>query len=142
MADNRLVLLGQLAHLLLYSGKVVLRDSLPRSRHHIIEKAVLHCRAEAELNARIEFLQCLGKQMGRGVPESVLAFFVIELVKCDGRISIDGTVQFCRYAIDTARYNVTGESRRNTLGDLITSHTLFVFTNGAVWESDFNHTTN
>ena len=54
----------------------------------------------------------------------MLTFFVIELVQCDGSVLIDRTVEFCCFAIYTARYNVTGESRRNALGDLKTSYAL------------------
>ena len=73
------------------------------------------------------------------MPEGVLAFLVLKLVQGDGGISVDGTVKFYSFTIYSARYNVAGESRRNALGDLKASHSLFVFTNGAVWKSNFNH---
>jgi hypothetical protein len=52
------------------------------------------------------------------VPESVFAFLVLKLVKSDSCILVDRTVEFNCFAIDTARYNVASESRRNALGDL------------------------
>ena len=116
--NHGLVLLSQLAHLLLNLGEVVLRDDLTLGRHYIIEETILDSRAETELDARIKFLECLGQQVGRSVPKSVLAFLVFELIKRDRSISIDGAVQLYCFAIDTARYNVASESRRNALGDL------------------------
>ena len=140
--NNGLILLCKFEHLLLNLWEVILRDCLTFCRHHVIEETIFNCRTKTKLNAWVKLLQCLSKEVGRGVPEGMLTFFVIEPVKCDTCVLIDRTIEFCCYAIYTARYNVTGESRRNTLGDLITSYALFVFTNGTIWESDFNHTTN
>ena len=142
MTNDLLVLLSKFAHLLFNLWEVILRDCLTLCRHHVIEETILNSWSESELNAWVKLLQSLCKEVGRSVPEGVLTFFVIELVQCDGSVLIDRTIEFCCFAIYTARYNVTGESRRNALGDLKTSYALLVFTNGTVWESDFNHTTN
>ena len=91
-AHNCLVLLGQLAHLFLNLGEVVLRNHLTLGGHNVIEESILYGRTEAELDARIELLERLGEQVGRGVPEGVLTLFVLKLVKRDGRIGSDGTV--------------------------------------------------
>ena len=91
-AHNGLVLLGQLAHLFLNLGEVVLRNHLTLGGHNVIEEAILYGRTEAELDAGIELLERLGEQVGRGVPEGVLTLFVLKLVKRDGRIGSDGTV--------------------------------------------------
>ena len=96
--NNLLVLLSKLAHLFLNLWEVVLRDSLTVCRHHVIEEAVLNSRTKTKLNARIKLLQSLSKEVGRGVPEGVLTFFVIELVKCDGSVLIDRTIEFCCFA--------------------------------------------
>ena len=68
------------------------------------------------------------------MPEGVLTFLIIKLIKSNRCILIDRTIELYCFAIYTARYNVTGESRRNALGDLITSYALFVLTNGTIWE--------
>ena len=91
-AHNCLVLLGQLAHLFLNLGEVVLRNHLTLGGHNVIEETILYGRTEAELDAGIELLERLGEQVGRGVPEGVLTLFVLKLVKRDGRIGSDGTV--------------------------------------------------
>ena len=106
-----LVFLGKFLHLLLDLGEVVFGDHLALRGHDIIEEAVLDSRAKAELYAGVELLQCLGEQMGRSVPEGVLALFVVELVKSDGCVLVDRTVQLGCLTIDPARYNVAGESR-------------------------------
>ncbi len=110
-ADDGLILLGELLHLSLYLGEVVFRDGLTLGRHHIVEETILDGRAEAELDAGIQLLQRLGKQVGRRVPEGVLAFVVVELIQFDGSVGIDGAVEFCCLTINPARYNVAGESR-------------------------------
>ena len=82
-ADDGLVFLGQFLHLSFYLREVVLADNSSLRRHDIIKEAILYSRSEAELYARIEFLQCLGEQVGRSVPEGVLAFLVIKLIQFD-----------------------------------------------------------
>ena len=64
LAHDRFFLRGQLAHLVLYLGKVALLNHLAAGQQHVVEEAVFHSRAEAELYAGIEFLQCLGQQVG------------------------------------------------------------------------------
>ena len=110
-ANDGLVLLGQLFHLGLNLREVVLGDNLSLGGHHIVEETILHGRSESELYAWIKFLQSLGQQVGGGVPECVLALFVIKLKQLDGAVLIDGTVQLGCLTIDPTTYNVTGESR-------------------------------
>ena len=90
----------------------------------------------------MELLERLGQQVGRRVPERVLALVVRKLVEVDACILVDGAVELRRLAIDPARYNVAGESRRKALCDLKTRHALLIRANRAVGESDFNHHTN
>ena len=141
-AHHGLVFLGQLAHLGLDLREVVLRDHLAVCRHHVVEEAVLHSRTKSELYAGVQLLERLGQQVGRRVPERVLALVVRKLVEVDACILVDGAVELRRLAIDPARYNVAGESRRKALCDLKTRHTLLIRANRAVGESDFNHHTN
>ena len=56
--------------------------------------------------------------MGRCVPEGMLSFLVLKLVKFDGRVFIYWAVKLYSLTIDTATYNVASESRRDALGDL------------------------
>ena len=136
---DSLILTSQFHHFFFDFREVALADNCAVLWHHVVEESVLHCRSETELDAGIQFFQCFSQQVCAGVPEGMLAFFVLEFVECDGRIFVDGTIQFYRFAIDSARYNVACESRRYALGDLITSHSLFILANRAVWECDFNH---
>ena len=108
---HRLVLLGELLHFGLDLREVVLRNGSTLRRHDIIEETCLDSGTEAELDTGIKFLQCLGKQVGRSVPESFLTLVVVELIELDGSITVDGAVKLCCLTIDPARYNVTGESR-------------------------------
>lgn len=73
------------------------------------------------------------------MPESVLPFFILKFVERNGCIAVDRTVQLYCFAIDTARYNVASESRRNALGDLKSGHSLFVLTDRAIRKCDFYH---
>ena len=106
LAHNGFVLAGKLQHLVLNLLEVAFADLLAFGKQNIIEEAVLDGRAEAELDAGIEFLQSLGKQVGAGVPEGVLALFVLELVELDACIGGDGAVQFCCLAIHATGHNV------------------------------------
>jgi hypothetical protein len=67
-------------------GKSFSEIAVTLRRHHIVEETCLNSGTEAELDAGIEFLQSLGKQVGRSVPEGVLTLVVVELIKFDGGI--------------------------------------------------------
>ena len=88
------VLASQFKHLILYLLEVALLDHLAVRQLNIIEETVLCGRTETKLYAWVELLQCLGEEVGRGVPEGVLAFFVLKAVEGDGSILSDRTVEF------------------------------------------------
>ena len=139
LPHHGLIPLGQLHHLGFYLGKIVLGDDIAGLRHHVIEETILNGGAKTELYARIKLLQSLGQKVSRRVPKGMLALFILKLVELYGGILVDRTVQLYGLAIDPARYNVAGESRRYALSDLQTRDSLLVFANGAVGESDFYH---
>ena len=90
--NNLLILLSELTHFLLNLWEIILRDCLTVWQHYIIEEAIFNSRTEAKLYTRIKFLQRLSKEVGRGVPEGVLAFFILKLVQRNSSVFVDGTV--------------------------------------------------
>ena len=99
LAYNGLVLVGQLEHLVFNLLEVAFANLFSVGKQHIVEESVLDGGTEAELNARIELLQSLGEEVGTGVPEGVLALFVLELIELDACVGVDGTVEFRGFAI-------------------------------------------
>ena len=62
------------------------------TRVDVIVEPVFNSRTYTELNALIKFLQSLGQQVRRSVPEGVLAFGVVPLEEAYFAIVVDGTV--------------------------------------------------
>ena len=110
LSYNRLVLTSELEHLVFNLLEVALADLLSIRKQHVVEEAVLDSRTEAELNAGIEFLQSLSKEVSTCVPEGMLALFVLELIELDARISINGTIQFCRLTVHATGNNVLSQT--------------------------------
>ena len=75
LAHNSFLTLGHFDHFLFDLGKVCLTDDNTLRRHHVVIETVLNSRTDTELHARIEFLQSLCQQVGRSMPESMLAFW-------------------------------------------------------------------
>ena len=104
-ADERLFLTGQLHHLGFDSRKVGFGDR--HGRVDVVVEAVLDGRADAELDAGVERFERFGQQVRRGVPEGVLALFVLPLVELDGGIFVDGARQVDRRAVYRSRQRVS-----------------------------------
>ena len=136
---DRLLLRSQLTHLVLDFGEVTLLNHFTVLQQHVVEETIFDGRSEAKLNARIQLLQCLGQQVCTGVPERVLAFFVVPLVQLNLSILHDGAVQLYCLAVNSATEYVACQSRRNALGNLKTRHALLIRANRSVGKSNLNH---
>ena len=139
LAHHGFLLGSQFLHLLFDGGEITLADLLAVGQQHIIVETVFDGRTEAELDARIEFLQRLGQQMGTGVPEGVLALLILKFVEHKLSVLVDGAVQLHCLAVHSAAHHATCQSRRNTLGNLITRHTRLALEDGAIGECNVNH---
>ena len=104
-ADERLFLTGQLHHLGFDSRKVGFGDR--HGRVDVVVETVLDGRTDAELDAGVERFERFGQQVRRGVPEGVLALFVLPLVELDGGIFVDGARQVDRRAVYRSRQRVS-----------------------------------
>ena len=80
-AAEHLLALLYLLHLLLYTRQVRLFDGLTVSRENIVIETVLDSRTYTELNTGIQLLQCLSHEVRRGVPECMLGFLIVPLMK-------------------------------------------------------------
>ncbi len=118
MANHGLLLTSQFLHLGLNRSEVAFLDHLAFRQQHVVEETVLNGRAETKLYARIELLQGLGQQVGRGMPEGMLSFVVVKLVKRDFSIFHDGAVQFDGFSVNTTADDAACKSRRNALSNL------------------------
>ena len=65
-----------------------------------------------------ELLERFGQEMGRGVPEGVLAFGVVPLEELNGRIGFDRTVNVPLGAVDVGCKHVAGELGAEGFGHL------------------------
>ena len=92
LAHHRLFLASQFLHFCFYLWKISFLDTLSIRKQHIIEEAVLNGRTKAELDSRIQLLQCFCQQMRRSVPERMLSLLIFPLVQSYGRILIDRSV--------------------------------------------------
>ena len=89
-AYNLLILLGKFKHLGLDSREIGRRDGMAVGVDIVIE-AVFDSRSDTEFHTGEKFLQRLSEEVGRTVPESMLAFIVIPLEQFYGRVGSDGT---------------------------------------------------
>ena len=103
-ADQRLLVAGQLRHLVLDGRQVGLGDG--HRRIHVVVESVFDGRSDAELDARVERLEGLGQQVRRGVPESVLALFVVPFVESDRSVGFDRARHVHRRAVYRGRERV------------------------------------
>ncbi len=107
-AHDGLLLLGQLEHLLLDFGEVG-RGELVVTRVDVVIETVFDSGTDAELHAGIQLLESFGKQVGRRVPEGVLAFGVLPLVQTQCRVLGDGTAEVPFFVIDCGGEHVAGQ---------------------------------
>ena len=133
------VLTSQFEHLILNLLEVALLNHLAVRELNIIEETILGSRTEAELYARIEFLECLSEEVGRGVPEGMLAFLVLKTIEGDGGILSDRTIEFGCLTVYAARYNTACQCWRNTLCYLESGYTAFVLAYRTIGEGYINH---
>ena len=105
-ADQCFLALHQFLHFLFDFGEVVFADGNSRGGHHVVVEAVFDGGSDAELGARPEFLHGFGHEVGRSMPEGVLALFIVPLVEVDGGIAGDGAVEFDSFAVHAAGQHV------------------------------------
>ena len=134
-----LLLAGQLHHLLLDLGEVGLLDVLAIGRHDVVVEAVLDGRTDAELDAGIELLQRLGEQVGRRVPEGVLALVGIPLVEIDGGISGDGTCHVPHLVAQLGHEHILCKTRADRLSHLEGRYAILILPDRLVGKSQFDH---
>ena len=92
LAHDGLLLAGELEHALLYFGKIGVGE-LVLARVDVIVEAVFDGGADAELHAGVKLLQGFGQQVGRRVPEGVLAFGVVPFEELKGGVLGDGAAK-------------------------------------------------
>ena len=107
--DNLGLTAGEFKHLVLDFCKIIRSDGVACGVDVIIE-TVFNGRADAEFHAGIEFLQRLGKEVGRRVPESMLALGVVPFEKFQGRVGADGTRKIPLGPVDRCGKDVLGKA--------------------------------
>ena len=104
-AEERFLVAGQLHHLVFDRRQVGLGDG--RRGIDVVVEAVFDGRADAELDARVERFESLGQQVRRGVPEGVLALFVVPFVEFDRSVLFDRARHVHRRAVYRGRERVS-----------------------------------
>ena len=121
------------------NDQVTFLDNHPVTRVHVIIESVLDGRPDAELDARIKLLQCLGQQVRARVPESVLTLFIFPFIKDEAGIFVDRAVQIHRFAVHAAGQNLLRQTRADAFCNLQTGNSVAVLTHGAIRKSNLYH---
>ena len=98
LADERLVSLDDLLHLLLDGAEVVGGDVL--GQQEVVEVAVIGCRTEGDLRAGEQLLHGLGHDMGAGMAQDVQRLGAFRRDNLDGGAIVDGGGQVDELAVD------------------------------------------
>ena len=138
-AHDGLLLAGQFEHLLLDLREVGLLDVLTIGRHYVIVEAILDGRTDTELDAGIEFLQSLGEQVGRRVPERMLALLGIPFVEIDVRIASNGACQVPHFVAHLGNEYILCETWADRLSHLEGRYAVLELPYRLVGKSDFDH---
>ena len=88
-ADDGFLACYEFLHLLLDLREVFGGD-LVFSRIDVVVESVFDGRSDTELYAGVQFLKGFGEEVGRRVPESVLAFGVVPFEELDGGVFANG----------------------------------------------------
>ena len=131
--------MSQLQHFLLDSAEIRFRNLTVVTQVNIVVETVLNGRSDAEFHARVEFLQSLGQQVCRRVPEGVLSFGVVPFVEFDFSVVLNGARKVDSLVIDIDRQNLFCQSGADALGNLHTGNTAFKFASAAVGKCYFYH---
>ena len=110
-------LFAQFQQPLLDLGEVLVGD-LVLARIDVVVETVLDGGTDTELHAGIQFLQRLGQQVCRAVPESVLAFRIIPFEQFYPGVSLHRACQVPFLAVDFSSQNVGRKARADALGYL------------------------
>ncbi len=89
-AHDLLFFLGQFEHFFLDGGKIGRGDAVAVGVDVVVE-TVFNGGAYAEFHSGKEFLQGLGQQVGRAVPERMLSFVVFPFEEFDPGVAVDRT---------------------------------------------------
>ena len=136
--DQCLLLGCQFRHLRFNGRKVRLLDD-GFARIYIIVETIFNCRSDTELDARIEFLQRFGKQVGACMPESMLTFLIVPFVEHDRSIVLNRTRQVVSFAIHSASQHILCQPRTYTFCYLQAGYPFVILTNGTIRKSYFYH---
>ena len=137
LAGDRLVLLGELRHLLL-DGLQVVRGERALVREVVVETVVDHG-ADGDLRFREQFLDGIGQQVGGRVADDVQAFRI--LVRDDGQVGVflDQERRVDDLAVDLAGQRGLGQARGDAGRHLGDRHRTFELTARAVREANIQH---
>ena len=137
-AHDGLLAGGELLHFLFYFGEVLVGDFMFAGGNVVVE-AVFDGGAYAEFYTGIKLLKGFGEQVGRGVPEGVLALGVVPLEEFYRSVALDGAGEVTVLPCHAAGEHVGSEAGRDGLRDLQRGHAVLVLSHGAVGESYVNH---
>ena len=110
-----LFLRAELHHLRLDSGKIGILDNHSLGGHDVVIETVLDGRTDTELDTRIEFLQRLRHEVGRGMPEGMFRLRVVPFMQLDSRIPGNRVVELYDLVIDTCAEDLLRQTRADAL---------------------------
>ena len=138
LSDNRFFLSHQFSHLFLNGRQVSFLDSR-FTRVHIIVETVFDSRTYTELDARIEFLQSFGQQVGTGMPKGMLTLLILPFIKNHFSVLHDRTPQIINFSVHATSQHVLCQSRTDAFCNLQSRYSFVIFTNRAVWKCYLYH---
>ena len=130
--------LNELHHFLLDLGEVLAGD-LVFAEVDVVIETVLDGRSDTEFYAGVEFLQSRSKKVGGGVPEGMLALFVVPGKELNCCILVDRTIEFYYLVVDFSREDVAGQTFADAFSDVEGRYAGFILADGAVGEGDIYH---
>ena len=110
-ANHRLLLGGEFLHLLFDGCKIGLADLLAVGQEYIVVETILDSRTEAELDAGIELLQRLCKQVCAGVPEGVFSLLIVPFIEHQFSIFSNGAVEFHGLTVHATGQHIGSQTR-------------------------------
>ena len=138
MANQFFLLGSQFSHFL-FNGRQVTFLNHSLTRIYIIIESVFDSRTDTELNARIQFLQCLSQQVCTCMPEGMLSLFVFPFIKNEVCIFVDRTIQIHSFTVHPTSQYILCQTGTDAFCNLQTSNSFVILANGAVRKSYLNH---
>ncbi len=137
LADQLLIAVDDLGHLLLDGGEVVGRERLLAGE--VVIESVLDRRADGHLGAGEQLLHRLGQHVGGVVADGFQRGRIVAHDQLEVAAAFQRAVEVALLAIDLDQRRALGQRRRDGGGDVTARGAVGILSAGAVGEFQFDH---